>query len=150
LEELRRCLEDVVKFDFDSGKRYGGMDTCLEIPISGIPLVGIHTTQTAIPSPMPKAAASPGTSRTGWCRPSFPGSNGGTTTFRYDPFGRRIQKSGPLGTRNYLYEGANVIEEVDGAGSVLARYAHGPRVDQPLSQSRSGVVSYHNSTGLVP
>src|SRR5438309_9815124 len=22
----------------------------------------------------------------------------GTTTFRYDPFGRRIQKSGPLGT----------------------------------------------------
>ena len=29
-----------------------------------------------------------------------PGSNGGTTTFKYDPFGRRIQKSGPLGTTN--------------------------------------------------
>jgi len=29
----------------------------------------------------------------------------GTTTFRYDPFGRRIQKSGPLGTTNYLYDG---------------------------------------------
>ena len=27
-----------------------------------------------------------------------PGTNGGTTTFKYDPFGRRIQKSGPLGT----------------------------------------------------
>jgi hypothetical protein len=27
-----------------------------------------------------------------------PGTNGGTTTtFKYDPFGRRIQKSGPLG-----------------------------------------------------
>jgi YD repeat-containing protein len=25
----------------------------------------------------------------------------GTTTFRYDPFGRRIQKSGALGTTNY-------------------------------------------------
>jgi YD repeat-containing protein len=24
-----------------------------------------------------------------------PGTNGGTTTFKYDPFGRRIQKSGP-------------------------------------------------------
>src|SRR5208282_5312594 len=34
-----------------------------------------------------------------------PGTNGGTTTFKYDPFGRRIQKSGPLGTTNYLYEG---------------------------------------------
>jgi YD repeat-containing protein len=27
-----------------------------------------------------------------------PGTNGGTTTFKYDPFGRRIRKSGPLGT----------------------------------------------------
>jgi YD repeat-containing protein len=33
-----------------------------------------------------------------------PGANGGTTTFKYDPFGRRIQKSGPLGTTNYLYD----------------------------------------------
>jgi YD repeat-containing protein len=31
----------------------------------------------------------------------------GTTTFRYDPWGRRIQKSGPLGTTNYLYDGPN-------------------------------------------
>ncbi|HVO80920.1 MAG TPA: hypothetical protein VMT28_09320 [Terriglobales bacterium] len=29
----------------------------------------------------------------------------GTTTFRYDFFGRRIQKSGPLGTTNFLYDG---------------------------------------------
>src|ERR1700722_8938900 len=30
-----------------------------------------------------------------------PGTNGGTTTFKYDPFGgRRIQKSGPFGTTN--------------------------------------------------
>jgi YD repeat-containing protein len=29
----------------------------------------------------------------------------GTTTFRYDPFGRRIQKAGPLGTTNFLYDG---------------------------------------------
>jgi YD repeat-containing protein len=48
----------------------------------------------------------------------------GTVAFKYDPFGRRIQKSGPLGTTNYLYDGdwANVIEEVDGTGSVVARY----------------------------
>jgi YD repeat-containing protein len=38
-----------------------------------------------------------------------PGTNGGTTTFRYDPFGRRIQKSGPLGTTNYLYDGMNPL-----------------------------------------
>lgn len=37
----------------------------------------------------------------------------GTVNFRYDPFGRRIQKSGPLGTTNYLYDGINLLEEVD-------------------------------------
>ena len=29
----------------------------------------------------------------------------GTVIFKYDPFGRRIQKSGPLGATNYLYDG---------------------------------------------
>ena len=37
----------------------------------------------------------------------------GTVTFKYDPFGRRIQKSGPNGTTNYLYDDDNLIEEVD-------------------------------------
>jgi YD repeat-containing protein len=50
-----------------------------------------------------------------------PGTNGGTTTFKYDPFGRRIQKSGPLGTTNFLYDSANVLEEVDNSGNVVAR-----------------------------
>ena len=36
-----------------------------------------------------------------------PGQNSGTTTFKYDPFRRRIQKSGPMGTTNYLYDGPN-------------------------------------------
>jgi hypothetical protein len=53
-----------------------------------------------------------------------PGANGGTTTFRYYPFGRRIQKSGPLGTTNYLYDGmdssANVIDEMNNARADLS------------------------------
>jgi len=63
-----------------------------------------------------------------------PGSGGGTTTFKYDPFGRRIQKSGPLGTTNYLYDGSNSMEEVDSSGNVLARYALGEQVDEALAQ----------------
>jgi len=37
--------------------------------------------------------------------------SGGTTTFEYDPFGRRIQKSGPLGITNYLYNRSNVLAD---------------------------------------
>jgi RHS repeat-associated protein len=77
-----------------------------------------------------------------------PGTNGGTTTFKYDPFGRRIQKSGPLGTTNYLYDGPNAMEELDGAGNVLARYTHGTVVDEPLAELRSGATSYYHADNL--
>lgn len=81
-----------------------------------------------------------------------PGTNGGTTTFKYDPFGRRIQKSGPLGTTNFLYDGmdvgANVIEEMDSSGNVLARYTQSPAIDQPLAELRSGATSYYQQDAL--
>ena len=72
----------------------------------------------------------------------------GTTTFRYDPFGRRIQKSGPLGTTNYLYDGSAITEEVGSTGDLLARYAPGASVDQPLAELRSGTTSYYQADGL--
>ena len=72
----------------------------------------------------------------------------GTIAFKYDPFGRRIQKSGPLGTTNYLYDGANSIEEVDNGGNVLARYARTKNLDEPLSELRSATTSYYQQDGL--
>jgi RHS repeat-associated protein len=81
-----------------------------------------------------------------------PGTNGGTTTFKYDPFGRRIQKSGPLGTTNYLYDGiyigSNVIEEVDANGNELARDIQGMGMDQPLAEFQSGMTSYYEQGEL--
>ncbi len=81
-----------------------------------------------------------------------PGTNGGTTTFKYDPFGRRIYKSGPLGTTNYLYDGinskANVIDEVDNSGNILARYALTNNVDQPLAEVRGANTSYYEADVL--
>ena len=76
----------------------------------------------------------------------------GTTTFRYDPFWRRIQKSSPLGTTNYLYDGmklgANIIQEVDGNGNVLARYTQGGSVDEPLAELRGSTTSYYQQDAL--
>jgi RHS repeat-associated protein len=61
---------------------------------------------------------------------------------------RRIQKSGPLGTTNYLYDGSQSIEEVDNAGDVLVRYANGESLDEPLSMQRSAITSYYHPDGL--
>jgi RHS repeat-associated protein len=72
-----------------------------------------------------------------------PGTSGGTTTFKYDPFGRRIMKSGPNGVKSYLYDGINPMEELDSNGSVLARYAETDGIDEILSENRGGTISYY-------
>lgn len=81
----------------------------------------------------------------------LPGS-GGTATFKYDPFGRRVQKAFTQGstttTTNYAYDGANSAEEVDQNGNVLAGYTQGLGIDDPLSELRSGTSSYYEEDGL--
>jgi RHS repeat-associated protein len=72
----------------------------------------------------------------------------GTTSFRYDPFGRRIQKSGPLGTTNYLYDGQDLVDEAGSSGSFITRYVDGPGVDEPLSMTRNGTAAFNDADAL--
>ena len=63
-------------------------------------------------------------------------TQGGAATFKYDPFGRRIQKvftQNSTTTTNYLYDGDNAIETVDQNGSVVAKYAQRQNIDEPLN-----------------
>ncbi|HET9406396.1 MAG TPA: RHS repeat-associated core domain-containing protein [Candidatus Sulfotelmatobacter sp.] len=76
------------------------------------------------------------------------GGGSNAVTFKYDPFGRRIQKNGPLGTTNYLYDGADVSDEIDQNGNALAYYAPGPETDESLSMLRSGATSYYLGDAL--
>ena len=78
---------------------------------------------------------------------TLPGSRG-TVAFKYDPFGRRILKSSSSGTSVYAYDGANVIEETDANGTVVARYAQGMGIDEPLAMLRGGATSFYNADGL--
>jgi YD repeat-containing protein len=75
-----------------------------------------------------------------------PGS--GTVTFKYDPFGRRIEKGSWLGTTTYLYDGANILETTDQNGNELARYADTLNVDEPLSELVSGTTDLYEQDGL--
>ena len=78
-------------------------------------------------------------------------SSGGTVTFKYDPFGRRIQKifiTGTTTTTNYLYDGDHDIEELNASGTIVARYLQGRNVDEPLAESRSSTTSFYEADGL--
>ena len=80
---------------------------------------------------------------------AMPGS-GGTVTFKYDPLGRRIQKSAPGGTTNYLYDGDGDKDsgEVDAGENVLARYTQTQMTDELLSELPSGTISYYLTDAL--
>jgi RHS repeat-associated protein len=78
---------------------------------------------------------------------TLPGS-GGTVTFKYDPFGRRIYKSSSTATSVYAYDGSNLVEETNATGSVVARYTQGLNIDEPLAMLRSSMTSYYEQDGL--
>jgi RHS repeat-associated protein len=77
-----------------------------------------------------------------------PGTNGGTTTFRYDPFGRRIYKESPNFTSVFLHDGSNLIETVNASGSEVAGYTQGLGVDEMLAMQRGGTTDHYDADGL--
>src|SRR6267378_7704667 len=78
---------------------------------------------------------------------TLPGT-GGTVSFKYDPFGRRIYKSSSSGTSIFAYDGQNLIEETNASGAAIARYSQGLNLDDPLAVLRSSVTSYYHADGL--
>jgi RHS repeat-associated protein len=55
-----------------------------------------------------------------------------TATLAYDAAGRLHQTVGGGVTTRFLYDGADLIAEYDGAGALLRRYVHGPDIDEPI------------------
>ena len=79
-------------------------------------------------------------------------NSGGFVTFKYDPFGRRIQKSfthnGASTTTNYVYGDDDVIETADQNGNELAKFAQGQHIDEPLAESTPSGLDFYEQDGL--
>jgi len=78
---------------------------------------------------------------------TLPGT-GGTVSFKYDPFGRRIYKSSLSGTSIFAYDRDNLIEETNSSGAAVARYSQDLNIDEPLAMLRSGATSFYNADGI--
>jgi RHS repeat-associated protein len=78
---------------------------------------------------------------------TLPGS-GGTVSFKYDPFGRRIYKSSSSGTSIFAYDAHNLVEETNASGTAVARYSQGLDIDVPLASLRSSITSFYEADGL--
>ncbi|MGH7837570.1 MAG: hypothetical protein ACREQC_07050 [Candidatus Binataceae bacterium] len=66
-------------------------------------------------------------------------SGGVTTSFLYDPFGRRSRKTIGGTTTQFLYDGLNPLQELDGASppNVTANLLTGLRIDEYFSRTDS-------------
>ena len=78
---------------------------------------------------------------------TLPGS-GGTVTFKCDPFGRRIYKFSSSGTSIYTYDGTGIVETVNASEAVVARYAQGPIIDEPLAELQDNTTEYYEADGV--
>jgi RHS repeat-associated protein len=75
-------------------------------------------------------------------------ASGSGVTFKYDPFGRRIEKVSPNATSIFAYDADNLIETVNGSGSLVARYTQTQNVDEPLAMQRGTSTDYYQADGL--
>ncbi len=67
--------------------------------------------------------------------------------FAYDPAGRRVERVAGGITTTYLYDGEDILKQLDGASTV--RYVHGPGIDEPMSaENGAGPLTYEHADGL--
>jgi YD repeat-containing protein len=60
-----------------------------------------------------------------------------------DALGRRVQRSSTVnGTTKFVYDGLDVIRDIDANGSTVVEYLNGRGMDQKLRQTQSSNVSY--------
>lgn len=63
--------------------------------------------------------------------------------YEYDAIGRRLSKLDRSGALTYyVYDGFNLVQEMDADGAVKATYIHGQMIDHPISMTRGGNVYY--------
>ena len=75
-------------------------------------------------------------------------NSGGTVTFKYDPFGRRIYKQSPNATSIFVYDSDNLIQTVNGSGALVAHYTQDLGIDEPLAMQRGTTTDYYEADGL--
>lgn len=84
-----------------------------------------------------------------------------TTSFKYDPLGRRIEKThvslnkdgvSKTTRTTYVYDGDSIIMEITDDGTPIngtkTFYTHGQGTDEPLAMERGGQFYYYHTDGL--
>jgi len=78
-------------------------------------------------------------------------TNTTTVNYKYDGLGRRVEKEvigGTTTVTRYVYDNEDILLELDGSNNIVARYTHGPGIDEPLVMEKGGQNYYYHADGL--
>src|SRR4029077_11625531 len=81
----------------------------------------------------------------------FVSSTGTTANDKYDGLGRRVEKeviTGSTTTTRYVYDNEDILLELNGANAIVARYTHGPGLDEQLTMEKNAQSFYYHTDGL--
>ena len=56
--------------------------------------------------------------------------------------------TGSTTTTRYVYDNEDILLELNGANSIVARYTHGPGIDEPLIMEKNAQSFYYHADGL--
>ena len=73
---------------------------------------------------------------------------GSVAQYRYDALGRRIEKDVDGVITRYVYDSEDILLEFEGTNTQIARYTHGPGIDEPLIMARGGQSFFYQADGL--
>jgi RHS repeat-associated protein len=63
--------------------------------------------------------------------------------YKYDPLGRRIEKTVNGNSRRYVYDNEDIIAVLDGGNGLLRTFTHGPGIDEPLVMTSADGKNYY-------
>jgi len=78
-------------------------------------------------------------------------SNGTVVNQKYDGLGRRVEKeviSASTTTTRFIYDNEDILLELDGSNNIVARYTHGPGIDEPLIMEKNSQAFFYHADGL--
>jgi RHS repeat-associated protein len=63
--------------------------------------------------------------------------------YKYDPLGRRIEKTIDSNVQRYIYDNEDIIAVLDGGNRPLRTFTHGPGIDEPLIMTGADGKNYY-------
>lgn len=75
-----------------------------------------------------------------------------TAKYKYDAVGRRVEKEVNDGVTvkitRFVYDNEDILLELNRSNQIVARYTHGPGIDEPLIMEKTAQSFYYHADGL--